>query len=131
MTHAYFSQRKGSNPNLEGLPLADILDLFVRVYEQLESDGYFVEAFGFHCVDTDWIPGKLKDVPLAMLLAIRKKDLWPINEKAFLYSEDDLFDVVEFLYRHVSNPIDGYMHSHGGCGMHWETFNQGTSGQPP
>jgi hypothetical protein len=59
-----------------------------------------------------------------MLLAIRKKDLWPISEKAFSYSEDDLFDVVEFLYQHVSKPIEGHMHSFGGCGMHWETFNQ-------
>ena len=124
MAHKYFSQRTGSNPNLKGLPLADIVGLFVRVYELLRQDGYFDEAFGFTCVDAGEIKGKVKDVELEMLLSIRKKNLWPIDKHAHNYSEDDLFDIIEFLYQHVSKPIDGTMHSWNECGMHWETFNQ-------
>lgn len=124
MTHKYFSQRTGVNPNLKGLPLEELIGLFVRVYEQLHEEGYFDEAFGFCCVDAGEIPGKVKDVELEMLLAIRKKGLWPIPGHAENYSEDDLFDVIEFLYQHVSKPIDGTMHSWNECGMHWETFNQ-------
>lgn len=41
MSHKYYSQRTGTNPNLEGLPLEDTVDLFSRVYRQLETDGYF------------------------------------------------------------------------------------------
>lgn len=59
-----------------------------------------------------------------MLLTIGKKGLWPINKAANRYSEDDLFDVIEFLYQHVSKPIEGTIHSWNNCGMHWETFNQ-------
>ena len=59
-----------------------------------------------------------------MLLRIHKKDLWPIEETASGYYEDDLFDVIEFLYDHVSKPIDGTLHSYAECGMHWNTFNQ-------
>lgn len=59
-----------------------------------------------------------------MLLTIRKTGLWPIHEKAPLYTEDDFFDVLEFLHQYVSKPIDGTMHSYGQCGMHWETFNK-------
>jgi hypothetical protein len=124
MTHNYYSQRTGKNPNLKGLPLENLVDLFQRVYQQLEDDGYFSEAFGFWCVDADHILGKVRDVELEMLLKIRKKNLWPISTNAKNYSEDDLFDVIEFLYQHISKPIDGTMHSYNECGMHWETFNK-------
>lgn len=124
MAHKYFSQRTGSNPNLKGLPLAVLVGLFVKLFELLRQDGYFDEAFGLYCVDAGEIKGKVKDIELEMLLAIRKKNLWPIGKHAPNYSEDDLFDVIEFLYQHVSKPIEGTMHSWNECGMHWETFNQ-------
>ena len=124
MPRQYYSQRNGTNPNLKGLPLADVLDLFVRVFNQLNSDGYFTEAFGYICVDAGEVDGKVRDPELEMLLTIRKKGLWPIPDKAHFYKEDDFFDVLEFLFQYVSKPIDGTMHSYGGCGMHWETFNQ-------
>lgn len=124
MTHKFYSQRAGTNPNLNGLPLGDTVDLFSRVFQQLQTDGYFDEAFGFRCIDADHIKGSVKDIELEMLLTIRKKDLWPITEYASNYSEDDFLDVIEFLHQFVSKPIDGTMHSYGGCGMHWETFNK-------
>lgn len=124
MPRQYYSQRKGTNPNLKGLPLPDVLDLFVRVFNQLRTDGYFDEAFGYTCIDAGDLDGKVRDPELEMLLTVRKKGLWPIPERAPLYAEDDFFDVVEFLFQYVSKPIDGTMHSYGGCGMHWDTFNQ-------
>jgi hypothetical protein len=124
MTHKYYSQRTGSNPNLDGLPLDDAVELFVRVFNQFESDGYFHEAFGFFCVDQDYVDGNVKDIELEMLLSIRKKHLWPIAEYYQNYSEDDFLDVIEFLFQYVSKPIDGTMHSYNMCGMHWETFNR-------
>lgn len=123
MPRQYYSQRKGTNPNLKGLPLADVLDLFVRVYDQLRRDGYFDEAFGFFCVDAGDIEGKVRDPELEMFLQIRTKGLWPISEKAAFYSEDNFFDVLEFLHEHVSRPVKGTRHNFNDCGMHWETFN--------
>ena len=124
MSHTYYSQRTGTNPNLNGLPLKDTIALFLRVFAQMEEDGYFHEAFGFWCVDAGHIKGRIPDVELEMLLTIRKKELWPIANMASRYTEDDFFDVLEFLYQHVSKPIDGTLHSWNNCGMHWETFNQ-------
>lgn len=123
MAHKYYSQRTGLNPNSRGLPFRDLILLFVRAFDQLQQDGYCDEAFGFKCTDEGYIPGKVRDIEMEMLLAIRKHNLWPISDRAGKYTEDDLFDVIEFLYQHVSKPIDGTMHSYGGCGMHWETFN--------
>lgn len=124
MAHRFYSHRSGSNPNLKGLPLVDFIGLFERVFDQLRHDGYFDEAFGFHCVDADYIPGVVKDIDLELILSVRKKQLWPISSCAVRYSEDDLFDMIEFLFLHVSKPIEGTMHSYNECGMHWETFNK-------
>lgn len=124
MTHKYFSQRAGTNPNADGLPLRDICALFEKVFDQLQMDDFFDEALGSYCVDAGDIPGKIRDIDLEILLAVRKKNLWPISNHHHLYSEDDLFDLIEFLYQHVSKPIDGTMHSYAGCGMHWEVFSQ-------
>ncbi|MDO8789798.1 MAG: hypothetical protein Q7J42_17115 [Sulfuritalea sp.] len=124
MAHRYYSQRKGTNPNQNGLSLSDTVDLFVRVFEQMYADGYFHEAFGFECVDAGHINGKIPDVELEMLLTIRKKGLWPVQVSSKKYSEDDFFDILEFLFQHVSKPIDGTHHNWDNCGMHWETFNQ-------
>ena len=124
MKRAYYSQRTGSNPNPNGLPFPDVVQLFVRVYDQLRSDGYFDEAFGFSCTDAGDILGRVHDVDFEILLAVHKKNLWPIAECSEDYSEDDLFDLIEFLFQHVSKPIDGHNHTWNECGMHWETFNQ-------
>lgn len=124
VTRAYYSQRTGSNPNPNGLPLRDIVKIFVGVYDELKSDGYFDEAFGSCCVDTGESQGRITDINLEILLALHKKNLWPVAEYFQDYTEDDLLDLTEFLFQHVSKPIDGQYHSWQDCGMHWETFNQ-------
>jgi hypothetical protein len=124
MVRQFYSLRKGTNLNLNGLPLSKILGLFVRLYNQMNEDGYFHEAFGYICVDAGEVSGTVRDPELEILLTLRKTGLWPVFSKAQFYSEDDLFDVIEFLYLYVSKPIDGTMHSYGHCGMHWETFNK-------
>lgn len=123
MAHLYFSQRNDLNPNPNGLPLRDVIALFQRVYDEMVKDGYFTEAFGYHCVDAGLVPGLIHDVDLDLLLEVRKKDLWPIQAFSSSYSEDDFFDVIEFLYQHVSKPTKGTRHDYGECGMHWEIFN--------
>ena len=124
MTHKYYSQRAGTNPNLDGLPIEDTVELFLKIYRQLEIDGYFDEAFGFWCVDAGHIEGYVNDIESEMLRTVRKKNLWPISKYASSYAEDDFLDVVEFLCQYVSKPIDGTLHSYNECGMHWETFNK-------
>lgn len=122
--HVYYSLRTGKNPHTKGLPLSSIADLFQRVYSQFEEDGYFVEAFGFHCVDNGFEHGTVRDIELQVLLDLHKENLLPVYAHWQTYSEEDLLDVIEFLYQHVSKPIDGAMHNWNGCGMHWKTFNK-------
>jgi len=124
MSRQFYSLRKGTNPNLKGLPLSETLGLFVRLFNQMNADGYFHEAFGYICVDAGEVYGSVRDPELEMLLTIRKNGLWRVYIKALSYSEDDLLDVIEFLHLYVSKPIEGTMHSYNDCGMHWDTFNK-------
>jgi hypothetical protein len=122
---AYYSVRTGKNPNAGKLELPILIRLFCDVYKILEDEGYFQEAFGYCCIDAGDVPGTLgTDIEAQILIHLRKTDLWPIHEKGLGYSEDDLFDLIEFLYDYVSQPVDGYFHSYGECGWHYKTFDQ-------
>ena len=122
--HTYYSMRTGSNPSKDGFALDELKELFQRVHGNLSEAGYFDESFGFLCVDNDHVSGIIHDVGLEIFLKIRKKNLWPVPTYIEQYNEDDLFDIIEFLYVHVSKPIDGTYHDWNDCGMHWETFNK-------
>ena len=121
----YYSVRTGKHPGGAKLDLPALKKLFLSIDNQFSSRDYFQEAFGYDCVDAGYVPGSLgEDVGGAILIAVRKDSLWPLRDRLSEYSEDDLFDMIEFLHDHVSKPVDGYFHSYSGCGMHYSTFNR-------
>lgn len=100
--------------------------LFLSAYEHLARDGYFQEHFGYSCVDGD-VPGKLGEkIQDVLLFKLRKDDVWPIFNHIDAYKEDDLFDMIEFLYDHVSapNPAGAFPHTFCDCGWHYKTFDK-------
>jgi len=55
------------------------------VYEFWERD-YFVEAFGYFCVDNDWTDGILGKRPERwFLVTIGRDNVWPIRERGAAY----------------------------------------------
>lgn len=99
--------------------------MFGILFRRFSGKGYFQEAFGFTCVDFGWSEGTLgRDIGDALLLALRKPNLWPINDRLSHYNEADLFDIIEFLFDHTSKPEQGWWHSYNNCGLHPETFEQ-------
>lgn len=129
MGRKYYSQRKG-NATTTGLDLDDCKSLFNDIYEELNVDGYFEEYFGgFECVDSDEPTiGKLGRKPeVAITLDLKKGKLYPIASHLVDFSEDDLFDIIEYLYDHISKPVETentYFHSYNNCGFHYDTFDQ-------
>jgi len=122
---SYYSIRTGKHPLGSKLDLATLLRLFFAVYSDFERKGYFQEAFGLTCVDAGYVPGSIgEDVGAHFIVKLRKDNLWPIGEVYQNYTEEDLFDVIEFLYDYISKPIDGWYHSWGDCGWHYKTFEQ-------
>jgi hypothetical protein len=129
MNRRYYSLRTGKNPKGTEIDLKTLKVLFRSSFTQWEEAGYFQEHFGYCCVDAGDVPGKLgSDVSAAMLFYLRKEMLWPVLSHIDRYTEDDLFDVIEFLHDHTSKPLEGYYHSYSGCGYHYNTFD-GASGR--
>ena len=121
----YYSTRTGKNPNARKFDIGMLRRLFRDQYLELLRTDYFQEAFGYSCVDAGDVAGKLgQDIEAQVFRVLRKSSLWPIHEKCLEYSEDDLFDVVEFLFDYVSKPLEGRYHSYGGCGWHYDTFDK-------
>jgi hypothetical protein len=121
----YYSVRTGKNPNARKFDLSFLKRLFRDLYFKYSEGGYFQEAFGYECVDLGNVPGSLgSDLEAQMFYKLRKPLMWPIYEKCLDYSEDDLFDVIEFVFDQISKPIDGNYHGYGGCGWHYHTFDK-------
>lgn len=124
-TKPYYSIRTGKNPLAARFDLATLRDLFRTLFIHFEDEGYFQESLGYECVDAGFVTGKLgHDLAGTLLLELRKKDLTPIRFKIETYSEEDLFDMIEFLHEHCSKPENRTYHRFSDCGWHCETFQR-------
>jgi hypothetical protein len=123
MKRKFYSQRTGTNQNISGFSLDVVKETFLRVYAAMRRDGYFDEYLGSYCVNQGDVTGIVNDPDLDILLKVRKKDLWPIDQKYQFYNEDDLFDIIEYLFTVVSEPVDGHLNAFTGD-MHWEKFDK-------
>ncbi len=127
-TRRYYSTRSGKLSD-QKITLDDMKSMFISFYESLEGGGHFQEYFGYCCVDAGEVPGLLgNNIPAIIRFHLRKDNLWPIKKHIAEYSEDDMFDIIEFLYDHISKPLDGYYHQFGDCGYHYSSFD-GDSGR--
>jgi hypothetical protein len=120
----YYSVRTGRNPLAGGFDLDTMRKLFRELFIYFEDEGYLQEALGYHCVDNDFVAGTLgRSIEGALLLALRKDNLAPIRERIAFYDDEDMFDLVEFLYDHCSKPTERYYHSYSNCGWHCTQFD--------
>jgi hypothetical protein len=103
---SYYSARTRKNPLAKSFDLSSFRDLFWSFYTDLEEKGYFREAFIYEYVDAGSVPGTLgSDLPGVASRKLCRTDVLPARDHIELYSEDGLFDVIEFLYDHCSEPI--------------------------
>lgn len=124
----YYSIRTGKNPISRNIDLPTLLRLFRTIYNDFDYGGYFQQSLGFECADEVFIPGILgHDIEGVLLLELRKSNLYPIGIHLETYSEDDLFDIIEFLYENCSKPLEhrdhGVFNSDYLC-SHYSTFDR-------
>nr|WP_315214119.1 hypothetical protein [uncultured Flavobacterium sp.] len=115
----YYSVRTGKLDSTGKLDFEMLKKLFLSNYNILDKTGYFQKNFGFDC-SQGFQRGEISEqFDDYVFLNIRKENLFPIETKLKDYSEDDFFDVLEFLYDHCSKGQGGYYHDDdswgGGC----------------
>jgi len=121
----YYSERAGRGPVAAPLTLDDIKRVFRGQFGALDGEGYFQESFGYECVDNGFVPGLLgTDLQSELLLKLRKPELWPVYSTLDQWSEDDLFDMIEFLHDHIAKPTKRYYHDFSSCGWHCSAFDR-------
>lgn len=88
-----------------------------------EESGWFAKHLGQACVDAEWLYGRAGgDLCRYIHRATGLKLDWPLSEPLTL-DQAELFTLIEFLFDHASEPLDGSFHNWNGCGMHWEQFH--------
>lgn len=110
--------------------LEELKKFFKYTYETLRDLGFFQEAFGYDCVDAGFVPGVLgMNIHNAVLLNVGKSHLWSDVSTDFVgnidcYDEEDVFDMIEFLFQQVSEPDQstGFYHDYNDCGWHYNNF---------
>lgn len=113
----YYSSRKGLIQD-SAIDTKLLKKLFLIVFNNLNNEGYFQKYFGIECTDGS-INGELGwDIDTVLFINLKKDNLWPIYRHIEEYSEDDVFDMIEFLYDHCSEPTDKYYHNWNDCGWH-------------
>ncbi len=123
---AYYSQRTGKNLGTPKMTLEQARRMFKARFSGFEDKGFFQEDLGKYCPDNR-VPGKFGgDVDGAIFLRLNKTDLWPVDSHWENYSEDDLFDIIEFLYDHCSKGVESHYHDYYGCGAHYTKFDRKT-----
>lgn len=119
----YYSVRTGKISPDQQVNFEVLKKLFSVTYNKLSNDGYFQKYFGIDCQD-GYIPGELgEEIEAMMFVNLRKDNLYPIYKNLPNYTEDDFFDVIEFLHDHCSKGLNGHYHNWNNCGYHYEEFN--------
>jgi hypothetical protein len=119
----YYSVRTGKISPDQQVNFEVLKKLFSVTYNKLNSDGYFQKYFGINCED-GYIPGELgEEIDAMVFVNLRKDNLYPIYQNLPNYTEDDFFDIIEFLHDHCSKGLNGHYHNWNNCGYHYEEFN--------
>ncbi|MGO4820628.1 MULTISPECIES: hypothetical protein [unclassified Flavobacterium] len=119
----YYSVRAGKLDSDGEIDFEMLKKLFLSNYNILDKTGYFQKYFGFDCSEgfqRGEIGEHFNDY---VFINIRKENLFPIETKIQNYTENDFFDVLEFLYDHCSKGQEGYFHDDNSWGEGCKRFH--------
>lgn len=122
MSRRYYSHRVLRSKGEFTVDLTTLTRLVCNVYGTMTRRGYFQKSFGFDCTDGFQAGDVGYDVDAYASLGLRTEGAFPPNPDR-LYTEPQLFDLVEFLWDHVAKPLSGWEHDYMGCGYHYREFD--------
>ena len=119
----YYSVRTGKLESTQKMDFDVLKKVFSVNYNKLTNDGYFQKYFGIDCTD-GYTSGELgEEVDAMIFINLRKNNLYPIQKYLPEYTEDDFFDILEFLHDHCSKGLSRRYHDWNNCGYHYTDFN--------
>jgi hypothetical protein len=123
----YWSSRRSGPPQQpDKRDLATTAQRIRDLVREFEDNGYLAQAFGQTCVDSGDTVGTLGPEPVQELHRhLGRDNLWPIAPYGQKYDIDDLCDITEFIFDHVSRPMSRERHRYQSCGMHYADFRRG------
>jgi hypothetical protein len=80
MLHNYYSQRTSKNPNLKGLPLEDVIELFNEFISSLRMSSISVKHSDFGVLMPTMSLERFMMSSLRCFSRLEKKYLWPVSE---------------------------------------------------
>lgn len=113
----YYSERMGLPE--EPLRLKDLQLVIKIIFEEYDNKNYFDGAFGYHCVDEGYVPGRngvvLEDHIIRTFMG---RDIYPLEDNYESFSIGTCFDLIEYFYDNIGVPVDPFYHKWNNCGMH-------------
>ena len=97
----YYSIRTGNISTEQEANFEYLRKSFMIAYKKIRAERYFVKYLG-ELPDRDYCRAELGDVKGGLYVNLRKENLYPIEEYINDYSEEDLFDIIEFLHDNCS-----------------------------
>ena len=87
------------------MDIGELTCAIISIYSQFNTQHYFQEGLGYSCIDEGHVGGRVgDDVNAYLLRKVGKAGLWPPQVGAE-YSEDDLFDLIEFMFDCAGQPV--------------------------
>ena len=124
MNREYYAVRTGKESGTLKFDFDELKQAFTSTYHEFVGRGYFAEAYGQRCVDWEPTIGTMgPDIEVFFLRRLKIRSLWPIVENMDIYTEHDVFSVIELLYDHVSRPESVRYHEWNDCGNHYSDFD--------
>jgi hypothetical protein len=124
MNLQYFSEARGLR---KGYGLSELRDMVLDLYNDLRERGHLTEWLGYVCIDAGFVAGTGGQQPgRELLVEIGRRDVWPVANAVSSWTEDGIFDLLQFLGTKVSSPVPdtGFYHDFASCGWHEQEFTR-------
>jgi hypothetical protein len=124
----FFSETRG----LRSYTLSDLRKQVRGVFTYLLNNHYLAHSLGFGCIDGIhhselgwWRFGAAGDDWASYFFArSRRMDLHPVEPVKNEWTEDQLFDFIQFLGQEVQKPKETWFHDFSNCGVHPLRFDR-------
>ncbi len=117
----YYSERNGKPIKRKGRSLKDTKESISSIIDIFTNNGYWQLEFGYDCVDNGYYFGNKRiSLEAFMDYEFEQEGSLSICQRFEKCNEEEFFDILEFLYKYCSKPIEGsgYYHSFNNCGLH-------------